>query len=229
MQIMRPARALASVPVVITLVLVSFAFAQSKPQAAAPCKAYFTVLQSGDPNAQVLVELNKPQPGLTVFQSSAVNAQVMVGLNRPQSIWYQKNGSKKQFAGICLWNMPDERITAQELVSRIDKLSAPLYAMAWAESLRTEVYEVDQLRLGQTSDNLPTSTPRTFSRTIRYGKADGVLARWDAVSHALVGLKSLQKSSVFGSIPGPDRPASVLLLEDGLEAIRKNVEQRDLR
>jgi hypothetical protein len=224
MLIGRAARSWAFLPLIVTLALVSPALAQSNPQAA-PCKAYFTAFQSGDPNAQPLVSLNKSQSSLPVFQSSDVNARVVVGLNKPQSSWYQQNNGKEKFAGICLWDPDNERVSAEEFVHRIDKLDAPLYVMAWIETTRTEGDRIEYLQGRQTPDNLPAPpTLRTSSRTLRYTQADGLLARWDEVSHTLVGLKSLQRSIVFGAIAGPDIPASVLLLEDGLEAIRKSLD-----
>ena len=221
MQGSHPARALAFVPSVIALILVSSALAQSTPQAAGPCKAYFTGFHSADPSAQLLVDAK--QSTFTVFQSADVNAHVVVGLDKQQSDWYKKNGSKKQFAGICLWNMAEERIPAEELVSRIDKLDAPLYVLAWAETTRTETDEIEYLQGRQTSENLPAlPTVRTSRRTIHYSRTDSVLARWDVPSHALVVLERSHKNQ-------PYSPASVLVLQDALEAISKNPNPGDSR
>jgi len=214
----RPARTLASVPLVMTLVFLSSAFAKSRPQAAAPCKAYFTVLE---------------------WRDAAVVAPTL-GLNKAQSSWYEKHGNREQFAGICFWDMAGERMSVEEFVSgeksgAIQELDAPLYVIAWGESLVTDPYLLlkdRRLDYNGSRDGI-ISPPRysTSTGSIRYNKAVGVLARWDAVSHTLVGIEPLQNHrrglSVLPFVP--DRPASASLLEGGLEAIRKSLDQGQSR
>jgi|SRR5215469_16228289 len=186
---------------------------QQKSKPPSPCRAYFTVIEADE------VTVGLP----------------MVGLNRPQLSWYQKHGNDGKLAGICYWDVTGHgsqislaAFLDDEKASRIQLPDGPIYAIAWGESLVREPYTYQTTQQNQitvTDENGNTSTgtvntPVTHSGTKQYYVASGTLQHWDLSSQKFIPLSPLHNHNhtIFTS-------ASTSLLKDGLEAIRKEIEQ----
>jgi hypothetical protein len=190
--------------------------AEAKP---APCKAYFTVLETDE------VTVGLP----------------MLGLNKPQLNWYKKHGNEAKFAGICYWDLTGGNKTQLSLAEFISKeksgavqapADAPFYVITWGESLVTKPYvgsyeTQEQRQVTVTDQNGNTSTgtattpvTHTYSGTKRYYVADGILQRWDEKTQNLIPVLPIHNHNrtVFTS-------ASTSLLKSGLEALKKAEER----
>jgi hypothetical protein len=192
---------------------------ETKPR---PCRAYFTVLETDE------VTVGLP----------------MLGLNKPQLSWYQKNGNKGKFAGICYLDLG--RMSVDDFISR-EKSGAihgpdvapnvPIYVIAWGEQLRTAFYmhsyETVEHVNGMdangnaTGANVPV-THTNAGQTNSY-VADGVLMRWERDTDKVISLAPLHmRLSKKRIIPyyGAFVPASASqsLLQNGMEAIRQRLD-----
>jgi len=189
------------------------AFAQSQPKPTAPCKVYFTVLETDE------VTVGLP----------------MLGLNKPQRDWYKKHGNRGEFAGICYWSETDDgsqvslaKFVNDEKSKRIEMPDAPLYLVSYGESLVSEKYqgtyqtqEQSQVSVTDESGNVSSATVTTpvthsYSGTKRYYNAGGTLSVWDANTEKYIPIAPLHNHNrtVLTS-------ASTSLLKDGLSAIER--------
>ena len=188
--------------------------AQAKSKPAAPCRAYFTVLETDE------VTVGLP----------------MLGLNKPQLSWYEKHGNTGKFAGICYWDLTSgnrSQLSLAEFLSEeksgaLQEPDGPLYVITWGESLVTKPYvgsyqtqEESQVNVTDENGNTSTGTAtvpvtHTYSGTKRYYVADGILQRWDRKRQTLIPVSPMHNHNrtVFTS-------ASTSLMKDGLEAIEK--------
>lgn len=193
----------------IACILSPSAFAQElKPIGAAPCKAYFTVLETDE------VTVGLP----------------MLGLNKPQLSWYKKHGNEGKFAGICYWDLTgrESQLSLAEFLSKeksgaIQEPDAPFYVIAWGESLVTQPYvgsrrtqTVTEDNSNNTSRTITVPVTETYAGTKRYYVAEGILQRWDVKTKSLIPVSPIhnRNRTVFTS-------ASTSLLKSGLEAIKK--------
>jgi hypothetical protein len=162
----------------------------------------------------------------------------MAGLNKPQNSWYQKDGDRDKFAGICYVSKSSEA-----------PADAALYAIVWGEHLMSRPYSYtyqttetvngnvsgtvtdNEGNTAQVYGNTSTEVPvqHTESGVSSFYVADGWLAVWNRTADGPSG-KGTGNFEPIAPLHNHNRTkftsASTSLLKDAMEQIMQRERPR---